>query len=900
MAAVTQRISNYLSGVSKQPDSKKLPGQVKECINGLADVTLGMTKRPGFKFISKLKTTGGADFTGTQLDGAKWFYINRSTERYIGCITPKVGSTNGSINIWNADTGAACTITNGSTHSYLTGVKANYDVLTVDAATFITNNTVTVTTQAAPTDFVAQSRGTLLLSGNAADMLSTSWEVTLGGTAILAEKSAVQVCTATSDTDDDYDDVLDKIKAAIDAKSITGLTCTKYGTSLQLDYVLDVSGTQTRTPFTLAAKGGDDNERLVVFQDWASDASFLPPNSFHGHVVTIINEVKFDTDNYYAKFVADNGAAGSGYWDETIGPEASPGLTKATMPHRLRNSGTNTFVFEEIPWEDRKVGDDLTVLQPSFVGSKINKLFFHDDRLGFLSEDNVFLSRSKEPFSVYRVSARVTGKGDPIDVNCASLRPSTLFSVKPFRQGLVLFSKSQQFLMFSQEGPLFPATSKVAPISNMEMSDDVEPIDIGTHLNFISKTPNFVRVFAMQTKGLGESPEILDIGRVVNEWITIDVDTLVASIQNEFICMSSQGNDEIFFYKTYSDGNEQLMESWFKWKLPGTVQNMAVDQDDMYCVTKQGNQYVLSDANLTQSPEAAIITNSDGQKINPCIDFYTPASNGLTGNSLKTVVYDSANLRSKCYIPFANLTDRKNIVLVAGTTAAGTYNNSGYTVTAEVGTDSDGTFFIVDGLDLSANAANVYVGYAYDFDLTLPQIYYQLDQEGKSTDFTGSLTIARLKFDTGLSGLLSFKLNATGRFAGKREYTGDGTTTDFPWVAGDLNPIDRNQVKVKINNVTNTAFTFLSDTEIRFNSAPADGAEILIYLDEWYELAPSQMANEYLADDVPLDESRVVTIPIHQRSKNFSLRVFNDSPFPVSLNSMMWEGNYSPRFYRRT
>ena len=146
-------------------------------------------------------------------------------------------------------------------------------------------------------------------------MLSTSWEVTLGGTAILAEKSAVQVATATSATDDDYEDVLDKIKAAIDAKSITGMTCTKHGSSLQLDYVLDVSGTDTRTPFTLDAKGGYDNERLVVYQDWASDASFLPPNSFHNHIVTIINEVKYDTDNYYAKFVADNGAAGSGYWE---------------------------------------------------------------------------------------------------------------------------------------------------------------------------------------------------------------------------------------------------------------------------------------------------------------------------------------------------------------------------------------------------------------------------------------------------------------------------------------------------------------------------------------------------------------------------------------------------------
>ena len=94
--------------------------------------------------------------------------------------------------------------------------------------------------------------------------------------------------------------------------------------------------------------------------------------------------------------------------------------------------------------------------------------------------------------------------------------------------------------MYGEEnGQLNPESAKIAPMSNMEMSDDVEPIDIGTHMNFISKTPNFVRVFAMSTKGLGESPDILDIGRVVNEWITIDVDTLVASVQNEFIATVS-------------------------------------------------------------------------------------------------------------------------------------------------------------------------------------------------------------------------------------------------------------------------------------------------------------------------------------------------------------------------
>ena len=888
MAAVTQRISNYLSGVSKQTDSKKLPGQVRECINGFPDVTLGLTKRPGFKFIKTLANTSNAEFDQTDLDGARWFYINRTSTRYIGCITPKVDSTNGTIHIWNADTGAACTITDTATssalgaHTYLNGTsRKNFDVLTVQDTTIITNDAVTVTTQAAPTDFVAQSRGTLLLSGKIEQMQGYDFSVTVAG-------QTTSSYTAASNAD--FDEILDTIKSRIDALSISGLTVTKYGTSLQLDRVVS----STRTAFTLAASGGDDKERFVVYQDWADNESWLPPNSFHNHVVTIINSRLYDEDNYYAKFKADNSTAGSGYWVETIGPEASPGLTDSTMPHKLLNTGTNTFTFGPITWGDRLVGDDLTNAHPSFVGKTIKKAFFHDDRLGFLSEDNVITSRAKDPYEFYATSARTHTMADPIDVNCASVRPTKLHAIKPARQGLVLFSKNQQFLIYADNGPLTPQTTKIRPISNSEMSDEVDPIDVGTHMNFISKTPNFTRVFGMQTKGLGESPQILDIGRVVNEWITADIDTLVASIQNDFIALSSQSSNTIYFYKTYTDGKELLMESWFKWTLLGTVQSMSIDQDDMYCVTKQGTgtsaRYTLEKANLTQSPEVSIITNAQGQKINPCIDLYAPAS---------SVVYDSTNDFSKCYLPFANLTDQKNVMIVAGTTAAGTFNNSGFTITPEAVTDGSGTYFKVPGEDLSGNASNVYVGYAYDFDVELPKIYYDLSGDGKRTDFTANLTVARCKFSVGLSGVVGFKLNAVGRFASKKEFTGDGTTTQFEWISSDLEYVDRDEVKVKVNNVT-TAFTFVNDTKIEFSSAPANNAKIVVYLDEWYNLNPTTEANTYLADDVPLNEASVLTVPIHQRSKNFTLRVFNDSPFPVSLNSMMWEGNYSPRFYKRT
>ena len=75
--------------------------------------------------------------------------------------------------------------------------------------------------------------------------------------------------------------------------------------------------------------------------------------------------------------------------------------------------------------------------------------------------------------------------------------------------------------------------------------------------------------------------------------------------------------------------------------------------------------------------------------------------------------------------------------------------------------------------------------------------------------------------------------------------------------------------------------------------------EIIIYIDEWYNLNPVVIADNYLANDIPVSDQSIFTLPIHQRTDNFTLRLFNDSPFPVSVNSMMWEGMYSPRFYRR-
>ena len=69
---------------------------------------------------------------------------------------------------------------------------------------------------------------------------------------------------------------------------------------------------------------------------------------------------------------------------------------------------------------------------------------------------------------------------------------------------------------------------------------------------------------------------------------------------------------------------------------------------------------------------------------------------------------------------------------------------------------------------------------------------------------------------------------------------------------------------------------------------------------EWIDIQAVSDANYYEANTLPIKSEQQITVPINQRNMNFNLKVTSELPFPVSLNSMMWEGMYTPRYYRRS
>ena len=847
MPAVTQLTPNFLGGVSKQNDDKKLEGQLTECVNGYPDPTYGLLKRPGMQFTSVLQKANGDAFTESELADAAWFFIERGAAgSYIGAIK----GTN--IYVWTAADGTWCTVTNNAT-GYLTGTQQNdYHFRSIQDTTIITNRTVNTAMGAAGT-FVANSVATLKLL----TLVNTySYTVTI-------QNIEAQVTAQNNTTFDDmllYDSgdvdtnhhLIDKIKSVIEAQhtasnadfdgiwyleGYNNSIVIKRGTGTNA-VVTDYSAvTGTPLAFEIDARGGLNNTALEVFEDDVTDVSKLPLESFTDHNVRVLNSNNAE-DDYHVKFVAYDTTLnrGRGYWEETVARDVSAGFDVDTMPHELANTGATTFTFDTINWSAREAGDDDTSPVPAFIGDPITSTFFYNNRLGILSTDNINFSVANDPYNFFVKSALTQIDSDPIDLNVASVRPVTLSDVLPSPQGLLVFSERQQFQVFTTDGStLTPTSTIVRSVSNYEMNTNIAPVDVGTTTAFVSNVSGYSKLFTLQLRDVEQPPIVVDISKVVLEWIPDTIDNLTVSPQNSVIMLIDRDTSYLYLYRYYNNGEKDLFQAWTKWELPGTIQTAKILNDSVIVVSQHEDEYTIGSITLDEIPSGDVVATANGINGNSCLDMATRPVSPNPG-TVDAVVYDSTNDLTKIYVPFTPFAQQNAMMLLTvpladDGTDAEIDADAGYYATAYERTES-GTnyrYFEVKG-NFTDYADGIVVGYPYDFEATLPRFYFRRDQN--TTDFTAALTVSRAKFSVGRTGAVTFKLKATGS-------------------------------------------------------------------NEWRNVQHTADADYYSADSNPVKSERQFIVPIHQRNTNFELKVTSDFPYPVSLVAMMWEGNYTPRFYRR-
>jgi len=737
MTAVSQRIPNFLGGVSQQADEKLFPGQVKDALNGYPDTTLGMIKRPGGKFTSILDNLSESPLS----DDDAWFFIFRDdASAYVVNIVLATGI----VSVWDLYTGQEKIVDNSlGTANYL--MAANYRGLrwlTVNDFTYIVNTENTVSTQPVPT-WNAKRQATIVVSSVEYD---TKYKVTIAGTTY-TYTSRTNYVTGTPPPQVlplELSEIVNGISAAI-----TG----GYATKEIIDNTIHLTFS---TDTDVSAEAGPDGKYIRIYQDTVDTFNRLPEQAKHGVVFKITN-TSADKDDFYLKFVAENGSSGKGYWEETRAPNVSPGLDPDTMPVVLLRVNSGGFDFRVAPldgsvtvnnlalqWEDRLVGDDESNEHPSFVGRKIQDIFLYNNRLGFLTGDSVSMSQAGDYFNFYHKTATTQVIADPIDLSCASIKPAVLRSVTPIPQGLLLFSDNQQFLMEAENGTWTPASVNIRTISNYEGDRYIKPADLGSTVMFVSRNQSWARTFEIFTRGQREAPTVLEASKIVPEWIPNSITSAVGSPQNGLWIGTGRSLKDIYMFRYYEESEERKLAAWVRWKLPSNIIYADIREDVLYVLISDVKGYIVLAHKLVQSPSAGGLTNYFGNTVDPYLDQWAVISSTPT----------FANRVTKVYIP-SHFDTTKEMQYVVGLLKVNPTNQleSGLSNVINVLSDGGGDYFEIPG-DVTGNY--IYIGYSFQMEITLPRYQYSLGDQGY--DFTSYTTTARMKFYTGLGGALHFNI----------------------------------------------------------------------------------------------------------------------------------------------
>lgn len=128
-------------------------------------------------------------------------------------------------------------------------------------------------------------------------------------------------------------------------------------------------------------------------------------------------------------------------------------------------------------------GSDSRDPAPGFIrqGRPIQDISYFRGRLVIASDEFVVFSRSDDAFAFFLESPLAVADSDPIEIQLAASDVNIVDFVVPFRNTLVILTKSGQQFELSSDGVLSPSTAAVTP-STRYQTQAARPVQIGNRL----------------------------------------------------------------------------------------------------------------------------------------------------------------------------------------------------------------------------------------------------------------------------------------------------------------------------------------------------------------------------------------------------------------------------------
>lgn len=365
----------------------------------------------------------------------------------------------------------------------------------------------------------------------------------------------------------------------------------------------------TQTPSYSVAKSLIKN--AVVYDGYNNQAAFgiikstqkftnLPASAPDGFIVKITGEKGSNTDDYYVRYDAE-----AQVWRECVRPLLKNHIDNKTMPHVLVREADGTFNFRVAEWDSRESGDEDSNPLPSFIDNTINDVFYHRNRLGFLSGENVILTRSADFFNFWMASAMEVQDTDPIDLAVSDNKIATLYHAVPFDAELILFSKDAQFALRS-DSVLTPKDAYLTPpVTHFGCSLKATPVNAGRNIYFLAERSEYstVREFFVAADNT-DSKDAQDITSHVPSYLPNGTYKIVPSSVENILMFLTEGDEEcMYVYKYLFIDSVRQQASWSRWSLGGTIYGASFIEDSLYIVVERNGYLCLERVSFTFNTE---------------------------------------------------------------------------------------------------------------------------------------------------------------------------------------------------------------------------------------------------------------------------------------------------------
>ena len=635
-------LSSLSSGVTQQYQEGRFDSQVSEMINCMPSITRGVLRRNPINKIAVL--------TGLPVDITNCFVYSydrgTGTEQYIVIIPG-----DGSIHVYNANDGSFLYTTTGNTYLQVAigeHAKEAFKAITIGDSTFIVNSGIVpaFTAATAPTAgyadmafyWVKKTTSVVLLQKQTLDTtvtpnittsgsLSQGYTYTLNGTTIIGTTDTrpyyawssvttysagtvasyggvnyIALRTTLNDLPPDnpldwkiYGDVNTSKKIAEEfvAQSVSSLA-TKVEGSVCYNDTFSGSDWQWEDTF--------GNEASIGVWKTVDSSDELPvslPEDLDGFIVEVSGGTTGEFDNYYLKY----DYAGR-TWKETVKPGALTTLNAATMPHVLYRLADGSFTFNTFQgvistglaldgvskWGERVSGGGDTLQDPSFIGKTISNIFFHKNRVGFITKDSIVLSQTSDYGKFFPQTIQEVLDDDPIDLAVASTDVTVLRHAVSTSGQLILFSDDTQFSLVSLEGALTPKTAEITPLSNYTYGEHAPAKSIGNRVFFTNQAGGYSQLYSYKITDQGSRlteanpmtlhlPSYIDksASRIIGHDVLGQIFIEVEDFPKELIVLTS-----------VEKGGKELQNAFHKWTFEKDIVSTHIINNDLYILFSDG------------------------------------------------------------------------------------------------------------------------------------------------------------------------------------------------------------------------------------------------------------------------------------------------------------------------